>query len=177
MVTTYQPPRQPTGNRSVDVHNPLFKEAEERVWKWLPNITDKPVRDCRSQNTYHDFIIDDIWAIDVKCDQIASSTGRVAWELYVAKGDNMREGWGRHEHLDYVAFVLPKGKEEPWPLYMVDVPDTQKLIERIDNGLVTPEAGEYVPFNKVGTDRTGIGIAISLELLRRENCVMEEAHV
>lgn len=176
-MTTYSPPRQPTGDRAVDVNNPLFKEAEERVWKWLPSITSKPLRDCRPQRTYHDFIIDDIWAIDVKCDQLAGSTGRVAWELFVAKGEDVRPGWGQHEHLDYVAFVLPGDPSEQWPLYMVSVDDVQRLVRLIDAGELTPAHGEYVPFNKVGTDRTGIGVAIALDLLRREGCVIEEAHV
>lgn len=175
---TYQPrPRQPTGNRAVDVHNPLFKEAEERVYQWLLT-REGLVRDCRKQNTYHDFVINDLWALDVKCDQLASVTGRVAWELYIERSNGqLQDGWGRHPHLDYVAFVQPGEASALWKLHMVDVFEVQRLIGRIDRGVFTPDPGEYVAFTKVGTDRSGIGVAVSLAMLDKQKCIVEEAHV
>lgn len=175
---TYQPrPRQPTGNRAVDVNNPLFKEAEERVYRWLLT-REHSVRDCRKQNTYHDFVLNDLWALDVKCDQLASVTGRIAWELYIERRDGqLQDGWGRHEYLDYVAFVQPGDAEARWKLHLLDVGKVQRLVERIDKGVLTPRPGEYVAFTKQGTDRSGIGVAIALTLLDTEGCIMEEANV
>lgn len=176
---TYAPrPRQPTGNRAVDVHNPLFQEAETRVYNWLTSRDNHIVRDCRKQHTYHDFVVDDLWTVDVKCDQLAAQTGRVAWELYVEKANGtMLDGWGRHEHLDYVAFVQPGEASAGWPVYLVDVQAVRSLLVAIEAGNSIPTAAEYRPFTKVGTDRTGIGVAISLALLARTGCIVEESHV
>lgn len=174
MVTSY-PARKSTGTRSRDVQDPLFKEAEERVFIWLQE-QGYTVSDERKAKTFYDFRIGSangqaVFALDVKCDQYAATTGRVAWELFVETRGNMREGWGRDDRLDYVAFVLP----HEWRVIMVDTDCIRTLIAKQDQGFNLPKEGELVAFRKEGTDgKTAHGLALSLEYLRRHGCIKRE---
>lgn len=173
MVTSY-PARKSTGTRSRDVQDPLYKEAEERVYRWLQE-QGYSVSDERKAKTFYDFRIGSktpaIFALDVKCDQYAATTGRVAWELFVEVGKNIREGWGRDERLDYVAFVIP----HEWGVVMVDTDCVRALIAKQEQGFNLPREGELVAFRKEGQDgRTAHGVALALEYLRRHGCIKRE---
>ena len=172
MVANY-PARQKTGNRAKDVANPMFKEAEERVLRWLL-ANGYAVRDARGEKTFYDFrfgAFRPVYALDVKCDQFAQTTGRVAWEAFVEMGTHIREGWGRDERLDYIAFVTPGN----WHMYLVDAERVREMLVRMEKGFDLPKDGELVEFKKMGSDgRTGYGLAIGLEWMRRMGAIKKE---
>lgn len=177
-MTVNYAPRARTGTRSRDVQNPIFKEAEQRVYEWL-QANGYSIVDLRAQKTYADFRFgaagkQPVFTLDVKADQYASETGRVAWEIVVENRGRIREGWGMYKELDYVAFVLPNGPEPlSWPLYMVDVKQVQRALDTI-----VEQHGDYVRFDKRGEDgRRAEGVAISLAALRQHGCIVHEAAV
>lgn len=172
MVVQY-PGRKRTGNRAQDVVDPLFQEAERLVHDWLL-ASNYNVLDMRPAKTYHDFRFganDPVFTLDVKADQYAQTTGRVAWEILVENRGIMRPGWGKDDRLDYVAFVMPG----IWRMILVDAERVRELLVRIDRGFDLPRDGELIAFNKVGGDgRTAQGIAIGIEYLRRHGAIKRE---
>lgn len=176
MATTY-PARAKTGLRSRDVQNPLFKEAEARVLAWL-EAQDFQVVDARAAKTYFDFRIGApgaenlaVFTLDVKCDQYAASTGRVAWETHAATRGFTRLSWGLNPNLDYVAFVLPSNNPQ-WTLLLVDAGKVRAALDTLVAGR------DYHPFDKQGEDaRQAAGLAIQLAALRRVGAIVREAQV
>lgn len=172
MVTSY-PARQRTGSRNKDAVNPVFLEAEAKVLEWLV-AEGHDVQDARPQRTYYDFALGNLWTVDVKCDQWMQTTGRVAWELYLETRGVLRESWGMDARLDYVAFVAP----HIWKLVLVDTEAVRDLIAKQEKGFNLPKSGELVAFSKEGNDqRTGKGVALSIDYLRRHGCIKKEAQL
>jgi hypothetical protein len=167
-MTSY-PPRKATGNRAKDVVDPLWQEAEERVYAWL--VQDGyAVTDARKQKTHYDFALDNLWTLDVKCDQYAASTGRFAWELFVDYRGHTRRGWGGNINLDYIAYVTP----HDWFVYLVDAAKVRALLAAVEAGEATAPAGMMVSFSKQGADgRTGIGVALGIEWLDAQGCIVK----
>lgn len=167
--------RLPTGNREQDVVNPLFRAAEDRVYAYLQRLAtpESPVVDMRHEKTYYDFRKGP-FTIDVKCDQYAHQTGRVAWEQYIFinRGEDSLDrvnGWGSDERLDYIAYVFPKGDEEAWPCLIVN---RRKMAQQIQEAVGTPQERELKAFLKESGKRTATGYAANIEWLRAGGCII-----
>ncbi len=110
-----------TGNPAIDVNNPLYKEAEERVLRWLRRKYGySSVEDLRRGNLPHDFVVRYGNAArlktDVKADQYMTQTGNVAWEeKLVLPNKTERDGWGRKD-IDRIVYVAP----QTWEALLVD---------------------------------------------------------
>jgi hypothetical protein len=174
----------PTGNRQQDYNQPLFKQAEERVWAWLLGQADRtgqPLADYRSFHIYHDFLYAG-HTVDVKVDQKALASGRVAWEESIwhgkpdgpAEGIQRTDGWGMDQRLDYVVYVLPKGDEEKWPAMLVDNGLWRSAILGADP---RSKPGQFAPFWKQGDDRAAVGFLPTLEFLRTCGALVREFEV
>lgn len=164
-----------TSSRKATLTNRLWTEAEERVLAWL-EAHKLTVTDVRKQRTYYDFVLDHIYTLDVKCDQWGAETGRLAWEDAISKHGTTVPGWGRHEGLDYVAYVLPGEADKQWPLFIVDAQATRRMLAvRLANQNII--GNELVPFNKQGDGWTGHGHALAIGWLRSEGCIVQEGKV
>lgn len=161
-------------NYERDVRNPLFKEAEERVYQWLVSAG-KHVTDNRSERTFHDFTVGHAWTLDVKCDRQAHDTGCVAWEQGVAMHDGpIREGWGLHPGLNYVVYVLvpPEGQRDGrWPVLVCSAKRLRGFAE------ANRETDLARGFLARGTDRDGFGFLLDIQALRDYGAVLEEGEV
>lgn len=174
----------PTGNRQQDYNQPLFKEAEERVWCWLmvqALRTGQPAVDYRSQHTYFDFLYAG-YTVDAKVDQQALASGHIAWEesIWHGKTDGpaadikRTDGWGMDQRLDFVVYVLPKADEERWPALLVDNHLWRSAILKAD-----PQSKPlaFLPFHKVGDDRAAVGWKPTLAFLRTCGALAREFEV
>jgi hypothetical protein len=182
-------PRQPTGDRRQDVHNPVFMEAEARVLGYLLARSREKggtVEDCRRAHGHWDFRYQgkhDVapLTLDVKCEQWAARTGNVAWEArqFVGTGAKVREvpGWGAWHDLDVVVYVLPGPPEAKWQALFVDA----GLLGDIAREQAALPAGKRAPgfkeFANTSSDRTTYGYAVPIALLRQRGAVRREEWV
>lgn len=154
-----------------DVLNPVYKQAEQRVYDWLAS-TGRDVTDNRAERTWHDFTVGHAWTLDVKCDTRAHESGKVAWESGVSMHDGpVREGWGMHHGLNYVVYVLLPPEERrggPWPFLLCSA---QRLREFALQHRETPVATGFVSH---GTDRDGFGFVLDIQALREAGAVLQE---
>lgn len=171
-----------TYRRNVDVAHPLFREAEDRFKDWYEKVlggTD--LTDVRPLRTYHDFTIGGMWTVDVKCDQYALQTGRVAWEEEVfhfnpkdASDITKNPGWGMHDGLDYIVYVFPQG-EGTWPAIMVDARVMREAIMRL--GTSREYNSSLKRFAKESDDRTATGFAVDIEWLEEVGAIRRRFYV
>lgn len=171
-----------SGYISRDANDPLYTEAEGRVYRWLL-AGGFEVEDARHLHSFYDFAIVSRrgngakWAVDVKCDSLAHTTGRLAFETHMWRGnrDNPRwsaPGWAMHEELSYAAFILP----QTWRLILVDMERLREVMAAVEKGLVNPEPGDWFAFVHEGNDDLhGRGVAIGIEYLRSLSCIKREA--
>ena len=155
-----------------DIANPLFKEAEERVYVWLL-AHGHHVEDRREDHTFYDFKVDSNRTLDVKCDTRARDTGNVTWELEVwHHAGRMQQGWGTHEGLHLVAYLLAPahGREDTgkWPLVLCDAVRLRQFVSLHHD---TPVCRYNV---RHGTDRDGHNYILSLAALRRFGAIVQE---
>lgn len=168
------PKRQRTGDRDKDVTNSVFREAEDRVYRWLLTRGMGSITDARDQRTFYDFILNHAWTLDVKCDQYALNTGNVAWEEWVWKcprPDDVQKvkGWGLHDGLVYVMYVFPT-TEGAWKGLLCSAAKMREAV--LDVAGRAP--GELREFHKQGTDRDATGYLVPIAFLRNRGCVLEE---
>ena len=173
-----------SGYISRDANDPLYTEAEDRVYRWLL-AGNFEVEDLRSQRTYCDFNIVSRtgngakWSLDVKCDSLAYTTGRLAFETHMWRGDDDKPswaapGWAMHDELSYAAFVLP----QTWKLILVDMDRVRGVLNAVEMGLVNPEPGDWFAFTHKGNDNLHArGIAIGIEYLHSMGCIRKETTV
>lgn len=170
-----------SGYISRDANDPLYTEAEERVYRWLL-AGNFEVEDHRKDRTYHDFTFyakGAKWDLDVKCDSLAATTGRLAFETHMWRGDKHKPtwsapGWAMHEELSYAAFILP----QTWTLLLVDMRRVREVMAAVDEGLVNPEPGDWFLFTHEGNDNLhGRGVAIGIDYLRSMGCIRKEAQL
>lgn len=176
--------KNPTGNKARDVANKVFLEAEQRALDYL-RAKGWHVADNRKARTFYDFVVNHAWTLDVKADQYAIETQRVAFEVaideYAEVEDEYgsskvlqatRAGWGAHHGLNYVAFVFVNEGEE-WPILILHRAKTlEALNEHLEKGLA---GNEVTRFGKQdGEYRRAVGYLLDVEWLRRNGCVMEE---
>jgi hypothetical protein len=162
-------------NYQEDVHNKLYREAEDRVLAYLHG-RGKQVKDCRPERTFYDFIIGSAWTLDVKCDTRYVETGRVAWEQLLIKHaggvESIIESWGMHHGLSYIAYALcpPEGQREgPWTLIICHA---DRLRQAVLGHKEEPACKEFITR---GTDRDGVGYAVDVAWLRAQgNIILEE---
>lgn len=158
-----------------DVRDPLYREAEDRVHNWLVS-QGKLVADNRDQHTFHDFTVGHAWTLDVKADTYGYENGHVAWEQGIAHHNGrVREGWGLHPGLSYVAYVLvpPVSVRErvPWPVVLCNAARLRSFVEE------HRETDVCRGFVVYGTDRDGFGFILDLGALREYGAVLQEGEV
>ena len=173
-----------TGFIRKDAVNETYVEAEERVYRWLL-AGNFEVEDLRSQRTYCDFNIVSRtgngakWSVDVKCDSLAYTTGRLAFETHMWRGDDdnpqwQAPGWAMHEGLSYAAFVLP----QTWTLLLVDMDRVREVMVAVDEGLTNPDPDDWFAFSHKGNDNLHArGVAIGIDYLRLLGCIKRETTV
>lgn len=182
-------PRQPTGDRRADVHNPVFMEAESRVLGYLLARSKEKggaVEDCRKAHGHWDFTYrgkhdSAPMTLDVKCEQWAARTGNVAYEVkqYVGTGDKVREvpGWGARGDLDIVVYVLPGPPQEKWQALFVDAHLLGDIAEEQAALPVSKQALGFKPFANTSSDRVTYGYAVPLLLLYERGAIKREEWV
>lgn len=155
------------------VRDPLYHEAEERVYNWLIS-KGKCVTDDRARHTFHDFTVGSAWTLDVKCDTYAHSNGRVAWEQGIIMGSKVVDGWGQHPGLDYIVWVLLPAedqRENKWPIILCPAKKVRELV--YENRETPPVQG----FMTRPGDRQGFGYTIDINWLRENDGILEEDEV
>lgn len=154
-----------------DVLNPVYQEAEQRVYAWLVG-SGREVTDDRAEHTWHDFTIGHAWTLDVKTDTRAHSSGKVAWEQGLAfHNGTVRDGWGMHHGLNYVVYVLLPAegdRDQPWPFLLCHAGRLR------DFALSNRETEVSRGFVSYGTDRDGFGYVLDIQALREAGVVLQE---
>jgi hypothetical protein len=159
-----------TGNMAVDVKNPVYIEAEERVLYWLrKRYGYGSVWDARDTHRSYDFLAHlgtaDQKQLDVKTDSYLNETGRVAFESRVRYMDGKETpGWGR-KGLDLIAYVCPV----EWRMYLVDGHILARLVD--ENEETLPPG--WKRFSKLNPGRCVVeGFAIPLEDLDASQAIV-----
>jgi hypothetical protein len=171
-------PRARTGikPRKENYGQSLWKQSEDRVWLWLQGQAERTgntLVDMRDARTYHDFVYAG-WTLDVKTDQYALTSGRVAWEqvifFYGEEAEDVRrvEGWGNDTRLDYIIYVFP-AEEEQWPALLVD-----RSI--VDSAIAQRGADTFRQFSTrvAGPEQEAAGLLLDISWLKACGAVVRE---
>lgn len=163
----------PLADFRKDIANPVFHEAEDRVYRWLL-AHGHTVEDRRDSHTFYDFKVDDNRTLDVKCDTRARDTGNISWEYEVLHHNGrVQPGWGTHEGLHLVAFLLAPTQRHSasgrWPLLLVS---TRKARDFVAAHQDTAACRRHMT---PGTDRDGYCYIVSIAALRAYGAVIQES--
>lgn len=170
--------RQDTRVAKLAYNNRLFQEAEERVYNWLHEaVPELRVIDCRKQKTYYDFLLGSIFPLDVKCDQYAADTGRLAFEWEIDKDGRTVPGWGQHEGLAFIAYVLPDLADKQWPMYVVDAAMARVAVREWLESAEPVDGINVIQFAVQSEGREARGYGLGIEWLRERGALVWETIV